>query len=134
MGSMSKKHIATCAEVRAYREAHPDAGMHDAKRAVEQLRKDWHDVDDLERALRSLEEKSMTVTVITTYRNVDQEWLDWYLKRLANEQVMPGSTTIAAELRDCGHALFCSKDPDSEVIATTEYRVLEPKRKAARRG
>jgi hypothetical protein len=54
---------------------------------------------------------------------VDREWLDWWLKRLANEEVMPGSTTIVEELRECGYAVFSSKDPSSEVVARTEYLI-----------
>lgn len=65
----------------------------------------------------------MTVKIISTYENVDQKWLNWWLKRLANEEVMPGSTTIVEELRECGYAVFASKDPSSHVLATTEYYI-----------
>lgn len=67
----------------------------------------------------------MTVKITTTYRNVDQEWLDWYLKRLANEQLLPGSTSIADKLKDAGRAIFESSDPSSDITATTEYQVLK---------
>lgn len=68
----------------------------------------------------------MKLKITTTYYNVDQSWLDWYLDRLANEQVMPGSTVIAEELRECGHAVFSSKDPSSSVTASTEYLIERP--------
>lgn len=68
-------------------------------------------------------EFTLKLTITTTYENVDQEWLDWWFDRLANEQVMPGSTVIVEELKECGHAVFTSKDPDSDVIGSTAYQV-----------
>lgn len=67
----------------------------------------------------------MKMRIETVYENVDQEWLDWYLKRLANEQVLPGSNVIVEELKECGHAVFSSKDPSSDCVATTTYEVLK---------
>ena len=67
----------------------------------------------------------MKVTIETIYENVDQGWLDWYLKRLGNEQVLPGSTNIIKELKENGYASFSSKDPSSNVIATTKYKVVK---------
>ena len=62
--------------------------------------------------------------ITTEYSNVDQAFLAWYYERLANEEVMPGSTVIVEELKECGHACFTSKDPDSNVVATTTYEVI----------
>lgn len=67
----------------------------------------------------------MKVIITSTYENVDQEWLDWYLRRLANENVLPGSTWIASDLKVFGKAEFSSKDPQSEVVATTKYEVIK---------
>lgn len=67
----------------------------------------------------------MRVIVESVYENVDQAWVDWWLKHLDNEEVMPGSTVIVEELKDCGHAVFASKDPTSNVIAKTSYTIKE---------
>lgn len=67
----------------------------------------------------------MEMIITTTYSNIDQEWLDWYLKRLANEEALPGSTLIIKDLKSCGQAAFTSKDPTSDVIATTEYEIIK---------
>lgn len=69
----------------------------------------------------------MRMRITTTYNGVDKEWLDWYLKRLANEEVLPGSAAVAEELKECDFASFSSKDPDSNVTAATEYEILERK-------
>lgn len=65
----------------------------------------------------------MRLRIETVYENVDQQWLDWYLNRLANAQVMPGSTMISEELKECGHAVFSTKDPNSYCVATTTYEI-----------
>lgn len=67
----------------------------------------------------------MTMRIETVYENVDQKWLDWYLKRLGNEEVFPGSTVIVEELKECGHAVFSSKDPTGPCIATTTYEIFK---------
>lgn len=67
----------------------------------------------------------MKVIIETKYENADQEFVDWYLERLAVEEVIPGSTTISEELKESGHAVFVSKDPTSEVVATTTYRIIK---------
>ena len=63
----------------------------------------------------------MTVEIKTTYENVDEKWLAWYLERLSNEQVLPGSTAIADELRTKNVATFSSQDPCSNVVASNQY-------------
>lgn len=65
----------------------------------------------------------MRVTVETIYENVDQEWLDWWLRRLAKANHMPGSTAIVEELKESGCACFASKDPTSDCTAKTTYRI-----------
>lgn len=65
----------------------------------------------------------MQVKVVSTYENVDEAWIEWWLKHLANEEVMPGSTVIADELREADYAVFASKDPTSPVVAKTEYHI-----------
>lgn len=66
----------------------------------------------------------MKFVITTTYENVDDEWLDWYLKRLKAAEVTPGSTGCADTVREDGYAEFSSKDPTSAVIATTSYEVI----------
>lgn len=66
----------------------------------------------------------MKVIVTSTYENVDKEWLDWWLKRLAAAEVMPGSMSIVSELIKNGSAKFISRDPTSDVVATTKYEVI----------
>lgn len=68
--------------------------------------------------------------ITTTCENCDEEFIHWYLKRLKNEEVMPGSTVIAEELEECGHAVFVSKDPTSPVVATTCYEIKEAPQKS----
>lgn len=63
----------------------------------------------------------MYVKVVSIYNNVDDEWLEWWLKRMENEQVMPGCKKIIKELRGKGYARFSSKDPTSKVEAVTTY-------------
>ena len=65
----------------------------------------------------------MKVVITTTYENVDQEWLDWYLKRLAMSEVLPGSMSLTEKIQNDGFAEFSSKDPESDVVATTKYEV-----------
>lgn len=67
----------------------------------------------------------MELQITTTYENINQEWLDWYYRRLANEEVLPGSTSIVKELKIYGNASFVSKDPSSDVVAITEYQVTK---------
>lgn len=66
----------------------------------------------------------MKLKITTTYENFDKEWLDWYMKRLANEQVLPGSTSIVEQLQKDGAASFSSKDPEGPCIATTAYELI----------
>lgn len=65
----------------------------------------------------------MRLEIKTVFENVDQEWLDWYLARLENEEVLPGSTLIVKQLKEIHHAAFSSKDPSSDVVATTSYLI-----------
>jgi hypothetical protein len=55
--------------------------------------------------------------VTTTYKNCTDEFVERYLKRLYNEEVLPGSTGIIAE--------FTSQDPDGPTITTTMYELIE---------
>lgn len=66
----------------------------------------------------------MHVKVISTYENVDEKWLEWWLKRLNNEEVMPGCTNVIKKLRETDNAHFTTKDPTSSVIATTTYQIF----------
>jgi len=67
----------------------------------------------------------MKFIVTTTFDNVDTEWLAWYMDRIKNEEHLPGSVVIVDELVKAGYAKFSSKDPDSEITATTEYEVVQ---------
>lgn len=64
----------------------------------------------------------MKVRIETVYENVDRKWLKWYLKRLRTEGGLP---IVAEELEECGHAVYASKDPTSDVMATSTYEVVE---------
>lgn len=68
----------------------------------------------------------MTFTITTGYENINQEWLDWYLERLASQDVMPGSTGVVDSIKKLGRASFTSKDPISEVVGTTQYVLVSP--------
>lgn len=67
----------------------------------------------------------MKLKISMTYDNISNEWLEWYLKRLSNEEVLPGSTKIIEDLKEYGHASFSSKDPTSSAVATTEYLIVK---------
>jgi hypothetical protein len=67
----------------------------------------------------------MKFIITTTYEQCDQEFIDWYLERLKNEEVMPGSMTIVDELKSANFASFTSKDPSGPTIATTTYEILK---------
>lgn len=62
----------------------------------------------------------MRVIVTSTYENVDSEWLEWWLNRIAK---FPENVEVVRELREGNTAAFSSKDPSSQVVATTTYEV-----------
>lgn len=66
----------------------------------------------------------MKFIIETVYHNVDQQWLDWYLKRLGDEEVLSGSTSIVEAVRKYGSASFTSKDPSSDVVGVTTYKMI----------
>lgn len=65
----------------------------------------------------------MKVIVTSTYENVDQEWLDWWLERLSVHSPLPGGREAASTLQSETFSSFSSKDPTSDVIATTTYEI-----------
>lgn len=67
----------------------------------------------------------MNVVVKTEYTNVDQEWLDWWLNRLRNEDSLPGGSEIVDELIKWGNASFTSKDPTSGCVGETTYEIIK---------
>lgn len=66
----------------------------------------------------------MKVVITSVYENVNQEWLDWYISLLKDTPRLPGCRSIAQELKESDKAMFKSKDPSSEVEATTYYEVV----------
>lgn len=66
----------------------------------------------------------MKIKVTTIYESVDQQWLDWYLKRLSDPEAFPGAMQIAKDLEEYGQASFSTDDPTSKVIGTTEYLIV----------
>lgn len=60
----------------------------------------------------------MRITIKTTYENVDEAWLEDWLTRVGKT---PGLSIVAEELRECGHAVYVSKDPTSDCTGKTEY-------------
>lgn len=73
----------------------------------------------------STEGKEMIVKITTEYKNCDEAWVSWYLARLANENVLPGSIVLAGQLRETRYADFISKDPSSKVVAKTTYEIID---------
>lgn len=67
----------------------------------------------------------MRITIKTTYENCDEKWVNAYLRRLREAEVLPGSMKIANELEWYKVARFTSKDPDSDVVGTTVYHIEE---------
>lgn len=67
----------------------------------------------------------MKIVVTTIYENVDQKWLDWYLGRLASADEMPSSTKLVENLKKYRVASFSSKDPESDIVGTTRYYILD---------
>lgn len=65
----------------------------------------------------------MKLVITTTYENASEEWISWYLARLVNQEVLPGSMTIAEKLKRDKFASFRSEDPTSDCVATTTYRL-----------
>lgn len=65
----------------------------------------------------------MKFIITTTYDRVDDEWLEWYLNRMENEEVLPGCREIIKSLRKNLTASFVSHDANSDVVATTNYRI-----------
>jgi hypothetical protein len=66
----------------------------------------------------------MKLIIETTYDNISEDWLKWYIKRMKNAEVLPGSTKIADDLNVFGSAEFSSKDPSSGTIALTKYKII----------
>ncbi len=67
----------------------------------------------------------MKLIITTTYENINQEFLDFYLKRMENAEVLPGSMKIVKELKKKGFASFVSKSPESLAIGTTTYEIVK---------
>jgi len=65
----------------------------------------------------------MRLKITTEYTNCNQEFIDWYMKRLSTQEVLPGCKSIIETLKETGHASFSSADPDSPTIATTTYEL-----------
>lgn len=64
----------------------------------------------------------MKLVLTTTYHDIDDEFVEWYIKRL---RMAPELDSVADQLQDFGRAEFKSKDPTSSVHAVTEYVILE---------
>lgn len=62
----------------------------------------------------------MKIVIITTYDKVTPSWLAWYAGEIAKQ----GNIPAAQGLLNVGQFSFASKDPSSDVIATTSYRVF----------
>ncbi len=67
----------------------------------------------------------MKIIVITTYENVDEEWREWWLNRIAPTL---GPEKIAL-LRRVGETYFQSADPTSPCTAKTVYKIIQDEEK-----
>jgi hypothetical protein len=65
------------------------------------------------------------LTITTQYEGITDEWLEWYIGRL-EKGFDPIHKKMAIELREKGIAVWSSKDPESDVIATTSYVIDDP--------
>ena len=65
----------------------------------------------------------MKLIIKTVYDNIDNQWLQWYLDRLENSNVLPGSMSISKKLARDGNAEYLSKDPTSNTTAITTYEI-----------
>jgi len=59
----------------------------------------------------------MELTLTTTYKNVDDEWIKWWLKTNAHNFGLESDNVEPGE--EFQHSIT-SKDPTSNVIATTQ--------------
>lgn len=65
--------------------------------------------------------EKMKLIIETVYDNIDQDWLDWYCDRLDIAEVPIDISKFKIGLG----VSFSSKDPTSEVIATTSYGLIK---------
>ena len=63
----------------------------------------------------------MRIVIKTTYKNIDQEWLNWYIERLDKA----GVPINFDEFKNGNRVSFTSKDPTSKAFATTEYLLID---------
>lgn len=60
----------------------------------------------------------MKLIIETVYENITEEWFEWWLSRF------PKDDESALALRDGDtYVQYSSKDPTSNVFATTTYRI-----------
>ena len=65
----------------------------------------------------------MKLTLTTTYENISEEWLDWYLNRLRNSG-FPYVKKAADALEKGKSYSWSDQDPeDPKIVATTSYRL-----------
>ena len=62
----------------------------------------------------------MKIVVTSTYENVDESWLQWYLARLRRQ----GYGIHAENLEANSYSEFESQDPTSLVVARTSYKLI----------
>lgn len=63
----------------------------------------------------------MKVVVTTTYKNIDDDWIDWFVKRLKKQDV-----PIDFDAFERGQKVsFTSKDPTSNATAITKLKISE---------
>jgi len=64
----------------------------------------------------------MKIKISTTYFNVNEEFLENWLRETGSMVELHG---VVDDLREFGHAVYKSKDPDSDAYGETEYMVVK---------
>lgn len=66
----------------------------------------------------------MKLIITTVYDNIDDDWMSWYIGRMANDPDIVAAGVLRS-LTERGQAQFVSSNPDNpDEVATTTYRVV----------
>lgn len=67
----------------------------------------------------------MKIVITTTYDGVNDDFVEYYLKRMEGAPVLPGCQSVVPMLRKHGMATMTSPaDPYGPAIATTTYQIV----------
>lgn len=66
----------------------------------------------------------MKIVITTTYDGVNEDFVEYYLKRMEKAPVLPGCQSVVPALRKFGVASMVSQaDPYGPGVATTTYAI-----------